>query len=180
MATAKELSRRGMNIFGVHFDRKAAMKQINEDIEEMKSNGVEVEFFNMNAADEDKRAQTIDTIKEKMGDQPLKALIHSLAFGTLRVYFGETPEDEITQSQMDMTCNVMAHSLVYWSRDLYRQKLLARGSRIYAMTSAGRTYLLAQLWSGFSRPKPRSNRIFDKSPSNYRAKASAPTQSAPV
>jgi len=36
-----------------------------------------------------------------------------------------------------MTLDVMAHSLVYWTQDLLRAGLLVRGSRIYAMTSAG-------------------------------------------
>jgi NAD(P)-dependent dehydrogenase (short-subunit alcohol dehydrogenase family) len=31
----------------------------------------------------------------------------------------------------------MAHSLVYWAQDVHRAGLFARGSRIYAMTSAG-------------------------------------------
>jgi enoyl-[acyl-carrier protein] reductase III len=34
---------------------------------------------------------------------------------------------------------VMAHSLVYWSQDLWRARLLGEGSRIYAMTSEGST-----------------------------------------
>jgi len=31
----------------------------------------------------------------------------------------------------------MAHSLVYWTQDLYRAGLLGQGSRIFAMTSSG-------------------------------------------
>jgi enoyl-[acyl-carrier protein] reductase III len=38
---------------------------------------------------------------------------------------------------MSMTLDVMAHSLVYWVRDLVAKELLARGSKIFAMTSAG-------------------------------------------
>jgi NAD(P)-dependent dehydrogenase (short-subunit alcohol dehydrogenase family) len=138
MAIAKTLASRGMNIFGVHFDRRSAMKQVNADIEEMKSKGVEVEYFNINAADDEKRAETIDIIQQKVGDAaPLQVLIHSLAFGSLKDYFADTPEDEITQKQLDMTIHVMANSLVYWTQDLVRAKLIARGSRIFGMTSAG-------------------------------------------
>jgi enoyl-[acyl-carrier-protein] reductase (NADH) len=36
-----------------------------------------------------------------------------------------------------MTLDVMGHSLVYWTQDLHRAGLLRRGSKIYAMTSAG-------------------------------------------
>ena len=37
-----------------------------------------------------------------------------------------------------MTVDVMAHSMVYWVRDLFHAGLFADGSRIFAMTSRGR------------------------------------------
>ena len=60
-----------------------------------------------------------------------------MAFGSLKPYLAESPEDELTQQQMDMTVDVMGNNLVYWVQDLFRRKMLGRGSRIYAMTSAG-------------------------------------------
>jgi len=38
---------------------------------------------------------------------------------------------------MEMTLDVMAHSLVYWVQDLFWRGLLTRGSRVFAMTSEG-------------------------------------------
>ena len=38
---------------------------------------------------------------------------------------------------MDMTLDVMAHSLVYWAQELVGRGLMGPGGRIYAMTSAG-------------------------------------------
>src|SRR3989475_8182760 len=38
---------------------------------------------------------------------------------------------------MDMTQDVMANSLVYWTQDLVRRNLMGRGGQIFAMTSAG-------------------------------------------
>jgi enoyl-[acyl-carrier protein] reductase III len=38
---------------------------------------------------------------------------------------------------MNMTLDVMAHSLIYWAQDLNRNGLLRNGSRIFAMTSLG-------------------------------------------
>ena len=43
----------------------------------------------------------------------------------------------MTQMQMDMTVDVMGNNLVYWVQDLSHRKMLGRGSRIFAMTSAG-------------------------------------------
>lgn len=137
MAAAKELASRGMNIFGVHFDRRSAMEQVNKDIEWMKSQGVDVVFFNMNAADEEKRRETVQCIKEKVGGKPGRLLLHSLAFGSLKAYFADNPEDTISQKQMEMTLDVMANSLVYWTQDLHRAGLITRGFRVFALTSSG-------------------------------------------
>lgn len=138
LAAAKELASRGMNIFGVHFDRKSAMEPIMKDIEAMRAGGAEVVYFNCNAADEQRRAETIESMKETMGGaKPLRTLMHSLAFGSLKPYFAENPDEEISQAQIEMTLNVMANSLVYWTRDLRRQGFIGKGSRVFAMTSSG-------------------------------------------
>ena len=63
--------------------------------------------------------------------------MHSLAFGSLLPFIAEKPEEAISQAQMDMTLNVMANSLVYWTQDMVRRDLLGRGSRIFSMTSEG-------------------------------------------
>jgi enoyl-[acyl-carrier protein] reductase III len=38
---------------------------------------------------------------------------------------------------MNMTLDVMAHSLVYWVQELFSAGLLKRGAKIFALTSAG-------------------------------------------
>lgn len=137
LASAKALAERGMNIFGVHFDRRAGLKALEPELETMRGYGVDLEYFNFNAADEEKRRESIAAMKEKTGGKPLRTLLHSLAFGTLRRFFDESPDDEMAPKQMDMTLDVMAHSLIYWVQDLRRAGLIADGSRILALTSAG-------------------------------------------
>jgi len=43
---------------------------------------------------------------------------------------------------MDMTLDVMAHSLVYWVQELFWANLLGFGSRVFAMTSYGSTHVV--------------------------------------
>ncbi len=38
---------------------------------------------------------------------------------------------------MEMTLDVMAHSLVYWVQSLLYRDLLGSGSKVFAMTSSG-------------------------------------------
>lgn len=136
-AACRELAGRGVNIAGVHFDRKSDMDRVEELISELRAEGVEVEFFNANAANKRTRKKVITALEEKSaGKKGVRVLMHSLAFGSLKKYIGE--EDEVVESkQMDMTLDVMAHSLVYWTQDLFAAGLLAEQARIFAMTSAG-------------------------------------------
>jgi enoyl-[acyl-carrier-protein] reductase (NADH) len=65
--------------------------------------------------------------------------MHSLAFGTLKPLVSDSPSDQTSKRQLEMTMDVMAHSLVYWTQSLLQLGLVGRGTRIFAMTSAGGT-----------------------------------------
>jgi len=139
-AAALELARAGMNIFGVHLDRAATMPTVQHLIREIKHCGREAVFFNINAADAIKRNETLDEIQERFHETPganVKVLLHSLAFGTLKPFIARKPEETVTQAQMEMTIDVMANSLVYWTQGLFFRHLIKNGGRIFAMTSSG-------------------------------------------
>jgi len=136
-ATAIELSRRGLHICGVHLDRRGTMPHVQEVIAEIEKNGRRALFFNINAADEEKRRDTVAKLKDEIGNGFVRVLLHSLAFGTLKPLLAEKQEDQVNPAQMNMTLDVMAHSLIYWTQDLLRAGLLRSGSRIFAMTSLG-------------------------------------------
>ncbi len=139
-AAARELSRRGMNIAGVHFDRAATMPNVEKIINDVTGAGVKALFFNINASDAQRRAETIDAIKKEFSsssDNTVRTLLHSLAFGTLKPYIGKKTEDALTQAQIEMTLDVMANSLVYWTQSLFFSGLMKKGAAIFAMTSSG-------------------------------------------
>ena len=136
-ATARALAARGVNLFGVHLDRKPNMPMVNALVEELRATGVRVCYFNANAADAENRRLVLDDMGEEMGDGPrLRVFLHSLAFGTLKPYIGEAGQ-VLTQAQMQMTLDVMAHSLVYWVQDLVQRGYFEQNSRVFAMTSSG-------------------------------------------
>ncbi len=140
-ATAVELAKNGYNIFGVHLDRPSTMANVERVINQIKTYGVEVEFFNVNITDSKKRREVIETIEKRFSLEPsiIKIVLHSLAFGALKPFISENPEEAVSPKQMEMTLNVMAHSLVYLVQDLFHKKLIGNGSRILAMTSEGST-----------------------------------------
>ncbi|MCB0272300.1 MAG: SDR family oxidoreductase [Bdellovibrionales bacterium] len=133
-ATAKALANAGMNICGVHLDRKSGMQAVEDLKSEIQKTGSEALFFNVNASDEEKRKEVLDALIQKK--VKVHTLFHSLAFGTLKPFIGAENET-IGPKQMDMTLDVMAHSLVYWTQGICRAGLFEKGGRIFAMTSAG-------------------------------------------
>lgn len=140
-AASLELARSGLNVFGVHFDRRSALGHVNEIVEKIRGCGRAALFFNINAADAEKRAAALDQMQEhwaeRGGDHFVKAFLHSIAFGSLQPYLSDDHAAEVTPAQMEMTLDVMGSNLVYWVQELMRRKMMRRGSRVYAMTSAG-------------------------------------------
>ena len=140
-ATSRALARAGLNIFGVHLDRKATLANVERIVGEIRALGREAHFFNVNAADPEKRAEVLDqmqrTLEARGEPGQLRVLLHSLAFGTLKPYIIEPLKEAVSQAQMDMTLDVMAHSLVYWVQEVVVRGLMGEGGRVFAMTSAG-------------------------------------------
>jgi enoyl-[acyl-carrier protein] reductase III len=105
-------------------------------VEEM---GRQALMFNVNAASAEKRGEVLDAIQERLEGSPatIRVLFHSLAFGSMGDFVPGPGGRAITQSQLEMTLDVMANSLVYWTRDVVNRGLMGPGGRIYAMTSSG-------------------------------------------
>ncbi len=134
-ATAKRLAKDGYGIIAFHFDRGEAKIIAGETIAEVnETTGGKCHYFNTNAASLETMDKYIPQIAEITGSQPLKLMLHSIAFGTTTNFFGEKP---VNQKQMDMTVHVMGNSILYWTQKLYDAKLLAQGSRILGLTSEG-------------------------------------------
>src|SRR5439155_130876 len=100
-------------------------------------------------ADEDDPGKRVETaahmqhVLDERGEAgALRVLLHSLAFGTLKPFVADPMKDAVNQAQMDMTLDVMAHSLVYWTQEVVARGLMTRGGRVYAMTSSGSTRVL--------------------------------------
>jgi len=137
-AAVLQLAKDGYNIIGVHLDRQATMPNVVKIIDQIKSYNVEHVFYNVNAADEEKRKEIIeDLLKRTDGKPQVKVVMHSLAFGALKPFIPKEGEQRITKAQIEMTIDVMANSLVYWVQDLVSSGLLVKKARIFAMTSSG-------------------------------------------
>ncbi|HEY8799653.1 MAG TPA: SDR family oxidoreductase [Candidatus Limnocylindrales bacterium] len=143
-ATGLALARSGYRIAGIHLDFRAALAHVEEVKAQIEAAGVQALYINMNAADDEKRAAALATLKARFdesraaGRHPyVRVVMHSLAFGSLVPFLTDDPKDAVDRKKMEMTQDVMANSLVYWVQDLYHGGFLEPGSKIYAMTSEG-------------------------------------------
>jgi NAD(P)-dependent dehydrogenase (short-subunit alcohol dehydrogenase family) len=144
-AASRAWAKAGFGIVGVHLDLRGTVATANAVRDGIAATGVPVVFHNVNAADEERRRAVIAAIGELFAERRaagadpfIGAFLHSLAFGATVSYIRKAADgNELTQKQLEMTADVMAHSLVYWARDLFHAGLIGRGSRLYAMTSEG-------------------------------------------
>lgn len=109
--------------------------------------GKPVDFGGLNLADENNRDAALVILADALQGHhgAIKGMLHSVAFGSLQPFVSDNLKEQTSRKQMDMTLDVMAHSLVYWVQDLCRVRLLDRGSKIFSMTSAGSR----RAWAGY-------------------------------
>jgi NAD(P)-dependent dehydrogenase (short-subunit alcohol dehydrogenase family) len=146
-AAARSFAQAGMDVIGVHLDRRATMPNVERVIGDIEALGRRAWFYNVNASDPDKRAEVLDDVRARLSasGEKVRVLLHSLAFGSLRPLVDGDPGELMTQKQLDMTCDVMAHSLVYWVQDMLGRELFHDHGRILAMTSTGSSHV----WRGY-------------------------------
>jgi len=143
-ATAMELARAGMNIFGVHMDRREKQAHVAAIEQRLCDLGRESQFFNFNAADDEKRKECVEQIRQRLSEPAgwVRVLVHSIAFGALKPLVGA--EVVASKKQIESTADIMGHSLVYWVQECLWAGLLDKGTRIFALTSSGSTKAIPQ------------------------------------
>lgn len=95
LASAHELSSHGLNLGIVHRDRRGAMRRIEPEFEAIRERGVELVTFNTDALRADNRTRILDELREAMGsDGRVRTLLHSIAFGNLKLVAPEAAEAE--------------------------------------------------------------------------------------
>lgn len=92
LATAHKLAAHGMNLCLVHRDRRGAMARIEPEFEKLRATGVAVRTWNADALDADARSQILGELAKTLGEGGrVRLLLHSIAFGNLKLLASETP-----------------------------------------------------------------------------------------
>lgn len=95
LATAQKLARHGMNIGIVHRDRKGAMARIQPSFDALRTVGVDVATFNIDALSAAGRTAVLDELAPQLGESGrIRLVLHSVAFGNLKLLAPHTPSQK--------------------------------------------------------------------------------------
>lgn len=136
LATAQKLANEGMNLIIVSRDRNLDLEQIENQFTAIRSGGNQLISYNENALDADTRKKIVIDIKNKIGDQKIYCLVHSIAKGNLKKLVSPT-EDVANRSDFDITIHAMATSWWEWTKELIDQQLWETDARNISFTSEG-------------------------------------------
>ncbi len=153
LATAHKLAREGMNLALIFRERRTKEEEAAKDFDEMRSHGVKVVTWNTDALNEVKREDTLQQLKEQIGDGRVRVLLHSIAKGNLKLMTA-APESEtisypaqmLESTDFNMTTDSMAFSLVPWLNALIEMGVQDGHMRVLSLTSAGDE----RVWRGYA------------------------------
>lgn len=137
LASAKKLAQHGCNLIIIHRNGKTDAPAIEREFDLIKATGVDLLSFNKDAMSVEKRAEMIDTIRERLGaDGKIRMLLHSIARGNLKPMIGDG-NMALQNDDFHLTLESMAISLYDWTKLLFDNKLFADDARVISFTSEG-------------------------------------------
>jgi NAD(P)-dependent dehydrogenase (short-subunit alcohol dehydrogenase family) len=120
LATAQKLAEHGMSLCIVHRDRRGAMARIEPEFEKIRSGGTSLLTFNADALNSEKRDEILTKLTEAMGaDGKVRVLLHSIAFGNLKLIAPERPSTSTTRQELANRLGVSEEQLVSAADELF-------------------------------------------------------------
>ncbi len=121
LASAAKLAAHGMNVIIFHRDRRGAMPRIEDAFASLRNEGVEVLTFNADALSSDVRNEKLDEIAGRLGDGRIHLLLHSIAFGNLKLSVAEKAPDDSTLRALADRLGVEPETLQTAADDLFSE-----------------------------------------------------------
>lgn len=101
LATAHKLSEHGLNICVVHRDRRGAMSRIEPEFNRIRNRGVSLATYNKDALNKEVRFEILEGLSDILGaDGRIRVLLHSVAFGNLKLIGPEAPTGSIARKRL--------------------------------------------------------------------------------
>jgi len=137
LASAKKLAQNGYHIIIIHRSPRMFEKHNLLHFEDIKSFGVQLKTYNIDATKPNKRNEVIDDLKSVFNpSEKISVLVHSIAKGNLKPMHSDT-HPELQQDDFNITFQAMALSLYDWVKDLFKAQLFSNDTRVISFTSEG-------------------------------------------
>ena len=136
LATAQKLAREGMHICIVHRSRRSVLDTFEEAVQEMESHGIQVQSFNVDAMNAEKRENVISELGNTIGTSQFKTLVHSVARGNLKPLHNDGGP-VLSTDDFIRTVDAMAISLYDWVSAFAKANLFSPDARVIGFTSEG-------------------------------------------
>lgn len=146
LATARKLAMHGYSLVVLHRDRRADMMEVENEFEFIRSSGVQLKSFNVDALNKVKIEEVFPTISELLGESKISVLVHSIAKGNLKPLSSIDSQDSLDAQDFEHTINAMGISFYTWTKLLLEKDLFAPDSRVIAFTSEGS----CKAWEGYA------------------------------
>jgi NAD(P)-dependent dehydrogenase (short-subunit alcohol dehydrogenase family) len=126
LATAQQLAAHGLKICIVHRDRRGAMADIEPEFEKIRKSGVELRTFNADALSADVRAEILDELGKEMGGEgKVRVLMHSIAFGNLKLIAPEHPANNDARAALAVKLGISEEDLAGAVDELFDEGVAA-------------------------------------------------------
>jgi NAD(P)-dependent dehydrogenase (short-subunit alcohol dehydrogenase family) len=122
----------GLHVFGVHRGHFPDDAKALED--EVRALGRRVVLHVGDAGDAEGAATGAALVREVAGTRSVGLMVHSLSGASLG-HFLSPPGEALSPRQFEKTFNYLAHSFVYWARELHDLDLLAPSARLLGLTN---------------------------------------------
>ncbi|WP_435579563.1 SDR family oxidoreductase [Gilvibacter sp.] len=133
-ATTQQLAAQGYNLLLVHRDPRASLANFQEGLDQLPSQAI-IHTFNKDATRSEGIATLISNFKEILPEgASIGVMIHAIAKGHVKPL---AESESLTATDMAITLEAMASSLMEWTQQLHQAKLFASDTRIISFTSEG-------------------------------------------
>ena len=136
LATAKKLSKHGMNICIIHRNSRSQLGQIENDFKDIIQEEVAFISYNKDAFHSEKRTALIENLKNELGGGKIKILVHSVAKGNLKPMVSDSIST-LKTDDFQLTIQAMGISLYDWVKAVFEAKLFSEDARVISFTSEG-------------------------------------------
>ena len=106
LATAKQLGALGMSVCVVHRDRRAMLAKIEPEFEKIRAGGTQLVTMNVDALSAEKRSEVIDALAAEMGSGRVRVLLHSVAFGNLKLLVAEAKRERTAAAELALRLGI--------------------------------------------------------------------------